>query len=190
MAVTSLQNQFISSRFGQLVQISGSALADGDGNYITGSLLNISASYAADALNAQNATAASSAISASHALKADTVISASYAATASLLLGSVVSASYAAFATTASYALNAASAVTTSSLLITASAVDATITFTKGDASTFHVTVTNVVPIKYIESRCSVYTCFGLSFVPLVTIVPIVSSSILTTLNNNDITVF
>ena len=149
MALTSLQNQFISSSFGQLVQISGSALADGDGNYITGSLLNISASYAADALNAQNATAASSAISASHALKADTVISASYAATASLLLGSVVSASYAAFATTASYALNAASAVNTSSLLITASAVDATITFTKGDASTFPVTVNNVVSSSY-----------------------------------------
>ena len=49
----------------------------------------------------------------------------------------------ASYAVTASFALNAGGA-DTGSLLVTASAADATITFTKGDSSTFDVTVNNV----------------------------------------------
>jgi hypothetical protein len=51
---------------------------------------------------------------------------------------SVISSSY---ALTASYALNAGAAVSTASLLTTASVNLNTITFTKGDASTFNITV-------------------------------------------------
>jgi len=61
--------------------------------------------------------------------------------TGSLIESVNISASY---ATTASHALNAPT-VDTGSLLTTASISDATITFTKGDASTFDVTVNNVV---------------------------------------------
>ena len=47
----------------------------------------------------------------------------------------------ASFAQTASYALNAGTTVSTASLLTTASATNNVITFTKGDASTFAITV-------------------------------------------------
>jgi hypothetical protein len=58
------------------------------------------------------------------------------------LTGSLlITASRADLATTASYALNAGATVSTSSLLVTASAVASTITFTKGDGSTFNVIV-------------------------------------------------
>jgi hypothetical protein len=67
--------------------------------------------------------------------KADTATSASFASTA-------VSSSY---ALTASFALNASATVDTGSLLITASISNATTTFTKGDGSTFNLTVNNVV---------------------------------------------
>jgi len=60
--------------------------------------------------------------------------------TGSLLITSSQAIS-ASFATTASFALNAGSTISTSSLLTTASAVSNVITFTKGDASTFTVTV-------------------------------------------------
>jgi len=69
------------------------------------------------------------------AANATTANTASYALTAT-------SASY---ATTASFALNGGGGtVDTGSLLTTASISDATITFTKGDASTFNITVDNV----------------------------------------------
>lgn len=72
-------------------------------------------------------------VSASHAINADT---ASYVE-ASNVVGTVTSASY---AITASHALNV-EVVSTSSLLTTASAANNDITFTKGDGSTFVVTV-------------------------------------------------
>jgi hypothetical protein len=95
------------------------------------------------------------AVSASFAQTAATAVSASYAANADLLDGinssafvlnsqtasmSVLSSS---FALTASFALNAGGGTTvnTGSLLVTASAAFSTITFTKGDGSTFDVTV-------------------------------------------------
>ena len=59
-----------------------------------------------------------------------------------------VSASY---ALTASFALNAGGA-DTGSLLVTASAADATITFTKGDGSTFDVTVNNTQVSQYSDN--------------------------------------
>ena len=87
-------------------------------------------------------------------------VSASYAATASFLLGSIASASFAQNAATASYfggsvvsasyALNATSASYvpglnsasfTPNAIVTASAAGTTITFTKGDSTTFAVTV-------------------------------------------------
>ena len=98
----------------------------------------------------------------------DNAVSASYAATASFLLGSIASASYAinadtaSLAITASFAISASRAITaasatsaatatsasysvTSSLatqnLTTASAVANILTFTKGDGTTFNVTI-------------------------------------------------
>lgn len=57
----------------------------------------------------------------------------------------------ASYAVTASYALNVP-AFDTGSLLVTASAVDATLTFTKGDSSTFDVTVNNVTDAVYAQN--------------------------------------
>jgi hypothetical protein len=96
-----------------------------------------SASYASTstsashALVADSAGASSTAISASHAVNADSAISASYAT-------NTLSAS---FATTASYALNAGVTVDTGSLMVTGSATNNVLTFTKGDGSTFNLTV-------------------------------------------------
>jgi hypothetical protein len=60
------------------------------------------------------------------------------------------------FAITASYALNAgAGSIDTGSLLITASAVNDTITFTKGDGSTFPVTIDNVNSASYALNALS-----------------------------------
>jgi hypothetical protein len=60
------------------------------------------------------------------------------------------------FAITASYALNAgAGSIDTGSLLITASAVNDTITFTKGDGSTFPVVIDNVVSASYATNALS-----------------------------------
>jgi hypothetical protein len=65
------------------------------------------------------------------ASRADTATTASY----------VLNAVSSSFATTASFALNAGTTVSTASLLTTASAAANVITFTKGDGSTFPVTV-------------------------------------------------
>ena len=77
---------------------------------------------------------------ASNASTADSVVSASYASNASTA-DSVVSASYAATATTASYAENGGGSINTGSLLTTSSATNNVITFTKGDSSTYTVTI-------------------------------------------------
>ena len=77
-------------------------------------------------------------------------ISASYATNASTadLATSATTATSASFATTASFALNVPT-VDTGSLLQTASISDATITFEKADASTFDLTVNNVVSASH-----------------------------------------
>jgi hypothetical protein len=107
----------------------------------------VSASFATTASYVKNAQTASyvlQAVSASFATTASYVVTAQ---TASYVTGSVhnsanpaLSASY---ALTASYALNAGSGgtVSTASLLTTASVSSNTITFTKGDGSTFPITV-------------------------------------------------
>jgi hypothetical protein len=123
---------------------------------ITGSVFGTSsnATSASYAVNARNATSASYALTASYAVSAsyeinyetsssyaENATSASYSTVAQTLLGSVTSASY---ALTASYALNSpggGGTTNTGSLLLTASATNNVITFTKGDASTFNITV-------------------------------------------------
>jgi len=123
-------------------------------------LISSSAQIATDISGAINATSSSlssritsveasivtlNAATASYILASQTgsmrVLSASFATTASYILNAVSSS----FALTASYALNASTAtVDTGSLLITASVSNATITFTKGNNSTFPITVNNV----------------------------------------------
>ena len=114
-----LTGQTIASTYEDLVQISGSILTDGLGNDITS--LDITVSNATSASYAVNAGDAATAISASHALNADNAISSSYALTAS-------------------FALNAGGA-DTGSLMVTGSVNLNTLTFTKGDGSTFDLTV-------------------------------------------------
>jgi hypothetical protein len=111
-----LTNLFISQSYEFLTQISGSELQDGLGNDIT--FLAITASQA------NNATSASF---------ASTSVSSSFAQNATS----------ASFAQTASFALNVPT-IDSGSFLITASISNANITFTKGDASTFGITVNNV----------------------------------------------
>jgi len=133
-----LSNLYISSSYQFITQISGSELQDGLGNTISSLLITAS--------RADNATSASQAVSASYS---NVATSSSYAlvSTSSSFAINATSASYAlnstsaSFATTASFALNAGTTVSTSSLLVTASAVNNVITFTKGDGSTFPVTV-------------------------------------------------
>jgi hypothetical protein len=108
-----LTGQLISATYEQLVQISGSILTDGTGSNITS--LDVTASNAVNALSANSASVATS------ASFADTSISAS-------------------FATTASFALNAG-AIDSGSFMITGSVSSNTLTFEKGDGSTFNLTV-------------------------------------------------
>ena len=82
-----------------------------------------------------NATSATTSTSASHALNADNAISSSYAVTAS-------------------FALNV-TPIDTGSFMETGSVTDATLTFTKADASTFDLVVNNVVSANtasYVET--------------------------------------
>ena len=105
-----------------LVQISGSQLTDGSGSLIPSLDVSVTSATSADSAN--------TAVSASHALTSDTSISSSYALSSS-------------FATTASFALNV-TPPETGSFMITGSIVDDTLTFTKGDATTFDLVVDNV----------------------------------------------
>jgi len=72
--------------------------------------------------------------------------------------GSVATASYALYAIsssyslTASYAMNGGGSTNTGSLLTTASVSNATITFTKGDGSTFPITVNNITSASYAQT--------------------------------------
>jgi len=137
-----------SSRFAGNMTVTGSVSITGSLNapVITGSLFG-TASWAQNALTSSyilNAVSASFAATAALApLYVLTSTTSSmlqpYVLTSQTSSMSVLSASY---AITASYALNAGGAtVNTGSFLVTASAVNTTITFTKGDGSTFNVTV-------------------------------------------------
>jgi peroxiredoxin len=146
-----LTGQTIASTYQELVLISGSVLSDGTGSDITSLDLTasnavsassaVSASHALIADSSLAATSASYALSASHADDADTSISASHALNADSAL-TAATATSSSYALTASYAENAAGV---DQALYTASISDATVTFTKGDASTFDITVNNVV---------------------------------------------
>ena len=120
-----LTGQLISATYEDLVQISGSRLTDGTGSNINNLTITVS--------NATSSISASFASNATSASFASTSISASFATTA-------ISAS---FATTASFALNV-TPINTGSFVTTASISNATTTFTKGDGSTFALTVNNV----------------------------------------------
>ena len=81
--------------------------------------------------NVANATSASYALSSSYAVNATSA-------------GTATTATSASYAATASYVVTALTASNTPNAVTTASVSNATITFTKGDASTFPVTVNNV----------------------------------------------
>ena len=108
-----LTGQLISATYEDLVQISGSIITDGTGSNITS--LSITASNAINALSANSASVATSASFATNATSAS-------------------------FATTASFALNV-TPLNTGSLMVTGSATSNVLTFTKGDGSTFNLTV-------------------------------------------------
>ena len=121
-----------------LVQISGSQLTDGSGSlipYLSASVTN--ADIATSASHAIIADSALTATSASHAVNSDTSISASHAVNSDTSISS-------SYATTASFALNV-TPPETGSFMITGSVTDDTLTFTKGDATTFDLVVDNVV---------------------------------------------
>ena len=179
MAFTSLENQFISASFGQLLQISGSGnvnVADGFGNDLSGSVLMISASsaqqtdsavsasyastasiadsatsssYAATASIADNATSAATATSASHAVNSDIAISSSYASNSQI----AVSASQADSAISSSYALTASFALNvpeTASYAISAShALNADSSISSSFAATASILIGSVESASY-----------------------------------------
>jgi len=110
-----LTNLLIDQTFQQLTQISGSVLTDGTGSLITN--LDISASFATEADNANTSDFANTSISSSHALNADNSISSSHSVTAdsSSFANTSISSSHALTADTSissSYATNALSAST------------------------------------------------------------------------------
>ena len=185
MAFTSLENQFISASFGQLLQISGSGnvnVADGFGNDLSGSVLMISASsaqqtdsavsasyastasiadsatsssYAATASIADNATSAATATSASHAVNSDIAISSSYASNSQI----AVSASQADSAISSSYALTASFALNvpeTASYAISAShALNADSSISSSFAATASILIGSVESASYAATATS-----------------------------------
>ena len=135
-----------------LVQISGSQLTDGSGSLIPS--LDVTASYAATASNADKidiqGTAANLDLTIPTFDPAGGVGYNSLLANSSLnynpSTGILTAPNFegtASFATTASFALNV-TPIDTGSLMVTGSVTDATLTFTKGDASTFPLIVNNV----------------------------------------------
>ncbi len=121
-----------------LVQISGSQLTDGSGSlipYLSASVTN--ADTATSASHAIIADSALTATSASHAVNSDTSISSSHSVNSDTSISS-------SYALTASFALNV-TPPETGSFMITGSVTDDTLTFTKGDATTFDLVVDNVV---------------------------------------------
>ena len=132
-----LTNLPISSSFQYLLQVSGSEVNDGLGNDVDS--LTITASHATQADNASVAATAVIASTASYVAGANVDGSVASATSASF----ATNATSASFATTASFALNV-TPIDTGSFMVTGSVVDATLTFTKADASTFDVVVNNV----------------------------------------------
>jgi len=167
-----LQNGGTFTDAGYRLDVNGTARVNGN-TQITGSLTvtqGITGSLFGTSSWAQNAITASF-VTASNVI--GVVTSASFASTASYWSGSILNATSASFASTASYwsgsILNATSAsyAATSSLplrgLITGSVAGATLTFTKGDGTTFDLTVAQsgtVSTASYVTSS-GVYGPFG-----------------------------
>ncbi len=130
-----LTGQEIRNTYDQLGQVSGSieggvsgsAIVDGTGSRIT--TLHVTAS------NASNA------ISSSYAVQADSASFAPNNGVTSIIAGTGISVDQATGTVTVT---NTEGAAATGSLLVTASNVDATITYTKGDGSTFQNIINNV----------------------------------------------
>ena len=142
---TSLQNQFIDQSYQKLVQIEGNAIADGTGSAI--SELDINVTSANSALTATTASYALYAVSASHEIIKE--VSASYADFAEVA-GVANSVEYSnvenipagiVSSSTQIGALGFVNSDVTASLVETASANLNVVTFTKGDGSTFNITV-------------------------------------------------
>jgi hypothetical protein len=150
-----------------LVQISGSILTDGTGSVIPS--IEATASFATSASSASTSVSSSYALTASFAENvvpqdtgsllttasisdATVTFTKGDASTFNIVVNNVVnadSASYSATAVSSSYALTASFAENvvpqdTGSLLVTASSTDATITYTKGDGTTFTNVINNV----------------------------------------------
>lgn len=128
-----LSGLYISQSFQNLVQSSASGAFNVLATATGTEFIPVSASYA---ISSSHAVDTDNAISSSHAINADVAISSSHAVNSD----SAISSSY---ALTSSYAENVVP-FDSGSLLVTASIVDATLTFTKGDASVFPLTVNNV----------------------------------------------
>jgi len=160
---TNLTNLPISASFQGLVQISGSdQLTDGTGSLI--SSLDVTSSYAITASYAENAgttTDTGSLLTTASAADATITFTKGDASTFPITVNNVANATSASFADSASLAANATQAVSASfatsasyaqfasgaadiNAVYSASAIDATITFERGDATTFDVEINNV----------------------------------------------
>jgi hypothetical protein len=127
----------VSSSYAESATSASYALSSSYALNSTSASYSLSSSYALNSTNATNATSASYSLDSTNAA---TATSASYALD-STNSSAATSASY---ALTASYALNSpggGGTTDTGSLLLTASVTDNVITFTKGDASTFNITI-------------------------------------------------
>ena len=130
-----LTGQTIASTYEDLVQISGSILTDGLGANITS--ITVTSSFASQAGTAGYAATAGTAGFATSASFADQAGTSGYAATAGTA-GFATSASFADQSGTAGFVTSASFAI---EALTTASVNLNTITFTKGDGTTFPITV-------------------------------------------------
>jgi hypothetical protein len=127
-----------------LISASFTGSLQGTASFATSASFATTASFA---LNAGGAVNTGSLLVTASITNATTTFTKGDGTTFSLTANNVVNADSASVATSASYALtasfalNAGTTVNTGSFLVTASAVSNVITFTKGDASTFNVTV-------------------------------------------------
>jgi len=153
MANYNLTSQKIKDTYEQLVQVSGSALVDGTGSlvdtldYVTNPTFTAYTSSTATSTSASVADLQTqiNALEAGSGSAEWTLITGKPAGLVSGSSQIDLAQAYgtASYATTASFALNV-TPTPTGSFMVTGSVTDATLTFTKGDGSTFPLTVNNV----------------------------------------------